>query len=288
MTTGNALALSATGLTTGSGLSLTSTFAADSAGTGNGLKILFTTGADTTGTNIHNAFNIASTLGNATAGTNTANLFNIGALTGDDFVSLNALNIGNLTGTTAAENGLVIGTGWDNEIVFNDTTPTIKLTATDNTTIFSVTDNCTSGCVNGGTTPNKLLTLRDPATNFGGLLESGGYFGFNSYLEQEFNADTSNAITADAATLGDDTRWYFDTTSTTMTYTAFDGTGGFARLTAGTTSGVGGLIGFGDAQNNLSLLFLKANLPAVQMKVRTNINNTTNDIVWGLMDQATA
>jgi hypothetical protein len=48
------------------------------------------------------------------------------------------------------------------------------------------------------------------------------------------------------------------------------------------------LIGFGDAQNNLSLMFSKANLPVVQMKVRTNINNATNDIVWGLMGQATA
>jgi hypothetical protein len=204
--------------------------------------------------------------------------------------TINGLSLGNLTdpGATITSNGLLVGTGWDSDLTFNDVTPNIKLGVTDNTGILSIIDNCTTGCVNGGTTANKLMQVRDLSTNFGGLVESGAFLGHNSYFSQEFNADTSNGITADSANIGDDLNMYFDTTSTTMRYTALDGVGGFGRLTAGTTSGVGGLIGLGSAQNNLSLIFAKANLPVVQMKVRTNINNTTNDIFWGLMDQATA
>jgi hypothetical protein len=287
-TTGTAASISTTGLTTGNSLLVTTGFAVNNAGTGNGINLALSTPADTTGTNTHQGINITPTVGNATGGTNVLNLLNIANITGDAEVSINALNIGNLTGTTAAEDALVIGTGWDSELELFDTTPNIQLAATDNTAAFSIIDNCTTGCANGGTTPNKLLTLRDYATNFGGLLESGGYFGYNSYFSEEFNVDTSSAITADSAVIGDSGAMYFDTTSTTQTYTALDGVGGFGRLTSGTTSGVGGLIGFGNAQNNLSLIFLKANLPVLQMKVRTNINNATNDIFWGFMDLAAA
>ncbi|MES2985513.1 MAG: hypothetical protein V4686_00100 [Patescibacteria group bacterium] len=133
----------------------------------------------------------------------------------------------------------------------------------------------------------KLFSVKLIAQNFGGLVESGAFMGNNSFFAEEFNVDTA-LISADSAAIGDNGGMYFDTTSVTSTYSATDFIGGYGRLVASTTTGVGGLIGFGNAQNNLSLMFSKANLPVVQMKVRTNINNTTNDTFWGLMDQATA
>ena len=139
-----------------------------------------------------------------------------------------------------------------------------------------------------GVTPYSVLKIQNRTQVFGGLVESGGFFGNNSYFSEEFNADTSNAITADSAVIGDNGQMYFDTTSNNVSYTAFDGIGGFARLTFGTTSNTGALIGFGAAGNALSSIFSKASLPVVQMKVRTNVTNATNDIVWGLMDRATA
>ncbi len=139
---------------------------------------------------------------------------------------------------------------------------------------------------------SKSLTFTNANSPFGSALVAGAFIDTNSRLTEEFNMDTQNsAITADSAAIGDDASWYFDTTDVSSTYsTPTDTVNGISRLTFGTTTGVGGLIGFGGdtAANDLNSIFLKANLPIVEMKLRTNINNTTNDIVWGITDQATA
>lgn len=137
---------------------------------------------------------------------------------------------------------------------------------------------------------NSIFNVVHMASNFGSLASAGAFISNTSMHGQEWNAPKqTTAITADSVAIGDDLNWYFDTTSITSTYqTPADVVNGYARLTFGTTSGVGGLIGYGEVQNNLQLLALKANLPVLQMKVRTNINNATNDIFWGMSGQATA
>ncbi len=139
---------------------------------------------------------------------------------------------------------------------------------------------------------SKSLTFTNANSAFGSALVAGAFIDNNSRLAEEFNMDTQNsAITADSAAIGDDASWYFDTTDTTSTFsTPTDTVNGIARMTFGTTTDVGGLIGFGGdtATNDLNSIFLKANLPIVEMKLRTNINNATNDTVWGITDQATA
>ncbi len=244
-------------------------------------------------TNTGSIFDINTTLGDD-ADADTVSALNIdvtSATTGDADI-LSAINIGNLAsaGATVREEAVSIGTGWDDEIALNDTTPTVRLGATDGTAVFHITDSCSSSCVNGGTGPNSLFEIRDIGTNFGGLVSSGGFLGTNSYMSQEFAADIAAASTADSATVGDNGTWYADlsTAASTENWSQTDQVGGFVRMTNGVTSGRGILLGFGAAQNNLSLGFAKANLPVLQMKVRTSVNNATNDLFWGFMDQATA
>lgn len=244
-------------------------------------------------TNTGSIFDINTTLGDDTDAdiVSALNIDVTSASTGDADV-LSAINIGNLAsaGSTVREEAITIGTGWDYDLGLNDTTPTVHLGATDGTAVFNITDSCSSSCVNGGTTPNSLFELRDIGTNFGGLISSGGFLGTNSYMSQEFAADIAAASTADSAAVGDNGTWYADlsTAASTENWSQTDQVGGFVRMTNGATSGRGILLGFGAAQNNLSLGFAKANLPVLQMKVRTSVNNTTNDLFWGFMDQATA
>lgn len=73
----------------------------------------WTTPADTAGTNTHYGLRVTPTIGNATGGTNTVRGIAIDAVTGDAQVTLSGIDIGVLTGTAAAENAVLIGTGWD-------------------------------------------------------------------------------------------------------------------------------------------------------------------------------
>jgi hypothetical protein len=212
----------------------------------------------------------------------------ISGSSGDTFTGI---RIDDITGTNASEYALRIGTGWsaangDAEVILMDASPIIKLGATDNTAILSITDTAA--------TPNTLFELRDYNTNVGGVATSGAFIDTLSYFDENWNNDATAALTADnALQIGDNGgtaggAWYFDTTGTTVTYSVQDNVGGFARIATGTTSGVAGLIGFGSAQNNLSTIWNKANMPVVQMKIRTGSTATTNDVVWGLSATATA
>ncbi|MGB3072726.1 MAG: hypothetical protein WBB68_00470, partial [Candidatus Moraniibacteriota bacterium] len=129
------------------------------------------------------------------------------------------------------------------------------------------------------------------SNNFGTAMYGGAFIEANSYYGQEFGSDTTGSITADSATVvGDDGKWYFDTTDTAATYVQQDQINGYGTVgVTTTTTDIAGGIFFGEAQNNLSLVFAKANLPVVQMKLRNTDGGTTgNDVVWGLMDQATS
>lgn len=90
--------------------------AADSGATNNIVPLTLSSPADTTGTNTHNLMNLALTVGNATGGTNTVRAINIPAVTGDAQVTLQAIDIGALTGTSATEEAIQIGSGWDRAI----------------------------------------------------------------------------------------------------------------------------------------------------------------------------
>jgi hypothetical protein len=168
---------------------------------------------------------------------------------------------------------------------------TAMLDGTDMLTVYAEADG-------SGGLQNKAINLLNNSvqakllsTNFGTATYGGAFVSNNAYYGQEFGADTTGAITADSATLvGDDGKWYFDTTDVAATYTQADQLNGYGSVAVTTTAtDIAGGVFFGEAQNNLSLIFAKANLPVVQMKLRNTDGGTTgNDVVWGLMDQATS
>lgn len=270
--TSSVLSLTANSLTSGTGINVSSNNA--SATTASLLNI------SQTGVTTGYTGSVVNITGSTTTG--AANIVNI---SGDAMTTGNALL--NLSGTSLTTGSALKINAGSNGIDINlvDTTPTIKLSATDNTAIFRIVDSAA--------TPNTLFEVRDYATNVGSLATAGGFFGTMSYFFEEFNSDATAALTADnALQIGDHGgtaggQWYFDTTGTTVTYSVQDNIGGFARLATGTTSGVAGLVGFGAAQNNLSLIFAKANLPVLQMKVRIGSTATTNDVVWGFSSAPT-
>ncbi|MDQ3018319.1 MAG: hypothetical protein M3Q64_00390, partial [bacterium] len=250
----------------------------------------------TSGSTLTNALNITSTLNTSGAGTKAVNALNVAAPTltacasgvcAWDGLEVNfaanslatvtqtglklspagsastagtivGLDIGNITAGAASETALRIGTGWDNEIALNDTTPVLKLNATDNTTTFNIAD--ASG--------NSLLEIRDYSTAIQSLVSAGAFISHLSYIGQEFNNDSQlTAITA-TANVGDDAKWTFRTTGTTATYSTPRSVGGTARLNYGTTTGVASEVYLASASagTTLNSIIKKDNLPVMQTK----------------------
>jgi hypothetical protein len=120
-----------------------------------------------------------------------------------------------------------------------------------------------------GSIQNKAINFFDGAAgsvsakylsnNFGTAMYGGAFIDANSYYGQEFGSDTTGSITADSATVvGDDGKWYFDTTDTAATYVQQDQINGYGTVGVTTTAtDIAGGIFFGEAQNNLSLVFAK-------------------------------
>ena len=88
---------------------------------------------------------------------------------------------------------------------------------------------------------------------------------------------------------GDDSKWYFNNNAQAVVSTQdISTTGGFVRLTTGATTGRGGLITEGATAGTQDKPLAAANLPIVQMKVRVSTAIVTNDLVFGMLDTATA
>jgi hypothetical protein len=188
--------------------------------------------------------------------------------TGTDTV--NGLLFGNLTdpGSAITSNAFNIGTGWDREITFNDSTPTIRLGATDDTSILSITDSAS--------TPNVLLRMQDHSTNFGASIEAGAFIDYNSMYNDEFFKDRAQ-VTADGnQNWGDNTEWNTDETGT-CTWDGQPDTSslnGVTIMTAGAAASTCTLrhADLGAATPNT---WLDAdNLPTLVMKVRPSVAST--------------
>ncbi len=149
VTTGKILSITAgSALTTGSGLSITSaTYSPAAAETGSLVNLSLTdTAANTSGNSIVNGINVATTLNTTGAtGTKEFNGINIAAPTFTGCsggactwsgLKVNAtttasgiteigLGIGNVTGGAGTETALSVGSGWDTDLSFVDTSPII-------------------------------------------------------------------------------------------------------------------------------------------------------------------
>ena len=196
-----------------------------------------------------------------------------------DIDIIKGVDIANLTPTASSETALNIGSGWDNDIKFNDTDTIIKLGATDNTTNLDIMDS--------NATPQSLFNLKDYATNVGGVATAGAFVNNLSMFSEEFSVNkNTTAVTADTVTgLGDSTGFTYDTftgTATTFT-TPVSIINGVGRFTFPATSGTGYVFALGRTVAAYNGIYLKSNLPIMQAKVRPSSNVVTEDYRIGFL-----
>ena len=130
--------------------------------TADAMSIDLTGGTTGIVTNGVDGLSIAMEVGNGTANTNsglTITMTPVNTPSGDEVI--NGITIANLTSSAATENGLSIGTGWDSDIRFIDTTPTMSLA-----------DNGTLVLSDGSSTTNDIFQV-GTATSRGNALVYG-------------------------------------------------------------------------------------------------------------------
>ena len=291
LTTQTGLALGGpTTLTTGSVLNInTTTFVHGAAETGSAFSLAFsdtTSGAFASTSNgllVSPTINI--TLGAATKIINALSIApTFTACTTATACDVNALNVGNVTDSgNFASTALDIGTGWDEDIDFEDATPTIRLSAADNTATLSIVD----------TSSNNLLTFRDLSTNFGAALDAGAFINRNSYIGEEWSI-SRGTLSADTAgsvenSFGDSGGWGTYELSTTECefFTTADIVNGTGRVTANAASNEC-MVMIDDAVNNIRGLISAGNLPVMLMKVRPSQADATSWIYAGAGDSTDA
>lgn len=201
---------------------------------------------------------------------------------------LNGLFIDTISNGIGTERAIKIGSGWDTELLFTDSTPTIKLDATDNVAELSVTDSSN----------NTLLSLKDLSTNFGAALTAGAFISRNSYFGEEFNMIKPTCNDSTALARGDSGgaatctagagELSFVRTGTASAASLADTVNGVERLSAtGTATLAAGALEFlggsttlaTDAQNNWNT----TNLPVYIGKARLNVG-ASNRFQMGLSD----
>jgi len=162
---------------------------------------------------------IAAEYGNGTANTNSLlhlALNPVNTPSGDE--TFYAINIDGLTGTSATEVGVNLGSGWDRELNFADTSPTVSiantgtLSITDGTnTLFSITDDTSEGdvtatgdlAVNGATSAD-ITSSTTTASLFNSTVTTLNIGGAATTLNLADGAITGTidigGVTADGAT----------------------------------------------------------------------------------------
>jgi len=140
---------------------------------------------------------------------------------------------------------------------------------------------------------NSIFSVKDTTTgdnNFGAIVTSGAFIDNTSIFDEEFMSNKNvTTVTAATANLGDTTAMYYAPTTTTVTYsTPTSVTNGVARFNLPATSGTGFVFANGHGTAAYSGIYLKANLPVVQIKLKPSLVAITEDTRWGLIAVATA
>ncbi len=169
---------------------------------------------------------IAMEVGNGTTNTNSGlniSIVPVNTPSGDEI--FNGLNIENITSSAATENGIVIGTGWDSDIKFIDTTPTMSL-ADNGTLVLSDGSSTTNDIFQLGTATSRgnalvygdmVLKGSTIARNLTGIIDvfvydtagdsdSGDWRNSLEYLQRSWATETKDDGVGDACNLSTDDR----------------------------------------------------------------------------------
>lgn len=191
---------------------------------------------------------------------------------GDAGDTLRGILIESITGTASTEQALMIGEGWDRDIVFSNNTP--KLQMPDSGTL-SVTN----------TTGTSVLSI-DAQNN---TISGGAFIGYYSQFSEEFMRDIPD-LTADGnRTWGDSGHLSVDENNNCTFSVVDDLAGGIGRMNINNAN-TNCMAYFGTGAGNPQLIFNVENLPTVLMKVRpSTVGAAAQAQIWvGLTDQATS
>jgi hypothetical protein len=211
---------------------------------------------------------------------------------GLDLLNLTGQGLGDYGGggTLTAGNTRIVGdlrvegfTDLNNGLSVDSSVNINAVSATAGQTILNINNNLA----------NSIFSVKHMSTGFGSLASAGAFISTTSMFADEFVTPKQNtAITADSFTnvIGDSGAWGFDTfTGTATTYsTPASIVGGVGRISFPATSGTGAVLAISRAVGAHHGIYLKANLPVVQMKIKPSRNAATDDTNWGLMAVATA
>lgn len=192
---------------------------------------------------------------------------------GDAGDTIRALLINSITGTASLERAIEIGSGFDRDLVFANSSPQIQ-----------APDNFRIGLHN---TSDEVGALVQPNTSIGAYGEMGGFMSLASYIGVEFARDDAN-ITADGTQVWADSNQLGVDENTNCVWSVLDDTpNGIGRSTVNAANS-SCLAYHSSALANAQLEFAAANTPIIIMKVRPS-NVGANDRFWmGLSDLAQA
>lgn len=196
---------------------------------------------------------------------------------GDAGDTLQGMLISAITGTSSLEQALVIGNGWDKDIVFQNSTAAH----------MEIPSTSTLDIVNASASSTTAPLLQVDAVN--NSVYANSLIGYSTQFAEEFMKDLPD-ITADTLRgWGDSSELSVDE-NTNCTFSVLDDVaGGIGRMTQSAANS-NCMAYFGTGAGNAQLIFNRDNLPTVLMKVRPSaVGAATQALIWvGLTDQATS
>jgi fibronectin-binding autotransporter adhesin len=211
----------------------------------------------------------------AGAGTSALTALRVAGVSDADAGTVTGIDIANQTATAATENALTIGTGWDRDLNFADTSPTVAmadggtLTVNDGTnTLLTLADAGTTGnlTITGTTTSTGLISANGGLTVASGqTLTANGQVTIapNSTNDISITTDTDSFINIAGLTAGTGSVLCVDGSSNVVTCSA----------SASPFTASGGIIDKSVATDRLRLLYGDA------ADTQLTIENTTNNVI---------
>ena len=213
-------------------------------------------------TQVANAANIAS---------QAVNIF--ATPSGDAGDTLRGILINVITGTASTEHAIAIGNGWDRDVVFGNTSPTLQAPNG-----FDLSLNSANG---------TKASVKDMNNGFGGYIETTGFLSYGSYVGIEFSRDDANLNSDGNQVWGDANQLGVDE-NTNCIWSVLDDTPGGIGRSAVNAKNSSCVAYHSSATGNAQLIFDVAQFPVVIMKARPSHATANDDSFIGLGDVVTA
>lgn len=191
---------------------------------------------------------------------------------GDAGDTLYGINVDNITSTASSEIGLRIGTGWDYDLDFADSTPTMRVPTGSS---FTITDGS-----------ETLFEISDLGGNFGSRIMAGAFVDKNTFVQEGFDKNRSSLANDTPGTgssnsgMGDGGGWgVYEQTNCTFSSVP-DEVNGIFRLRSNTTPN-GCLSTLDEGSNDRRDIIDADNMPIFLLKFKPSATGANNNTFVG-------